>query len=214
MAPPILAGEGAKVQSDWLYNFLKQPVPLRPWLKVRMPTFSLSDQEATTLVQYFGAIDDIQVPYVHVNESKIPPDYILAAEQLVTPDYFNCFSCHQQGEHKPEGPPEGWAPDLSMAHQRLMPEWIVRWLHNPQAVQPGTKMPSFYETDEHGKAAGGPDDILDGDNEKQIEALKDYLMILSHAKEVLARNQQQLAALAAAQGAEDHGDAAQAAATE
>ena len=28
-------------------------------------------------------------------------------------DYFNCFSCHQQGDKHPEGPPEGWAPDLA-----------------------------------------------------------------------------------------------------
>lgn len=208
MAPPILNGEGAKAQEDWLFNFLKQPIPLRPWLKVRMPTFSLSDQEATTLVQYFGALDNIQVPFVHVDEAKIPPDYILAAEKLTTPDYFNCFSCHQQGDHKPEGPPEGWAPDLTMARHRLNPAWIVRWLHNPQAVQPGTKMPSFYEQDASGKASGGPEDILNGNNEEQIQALADYLMVLSNAKEVLAQNQQRNAALAAA--AQDGGAAPQA----
>ena len=68
-----------------------------------------------------------------------------AAQKLTTADYFNCFSCHQQGDKKPEGPPDGWAPDLAMARKRLNPDWIIRWLHNPQAVQPGTKMPSFYE---------------------------------------------------------------------
>lgn len=181
LAPPILNGEGSKVQSDWMYNFLKQPVPIRPWLKVRMPTFSLSDVEATTLVQYFGALDNIQVPYVHVDEAKIPPAYIEAAEKLTTPDYFNCFSCHQQGDRKPEGPPEGWAPDLSMARTRLNPDWIVRWLHNPQEVQPGTKMPSFFP--------GGPDDVLGGNDDKQIQALRDYLMVLGKANEVLAQNE-------------------------
>jgi mono/diheme cytochrome c family protein len=198
MAPPILHGEGAKTQADWLFGFLKQPIPLRPWLKVRMPTFSLSDSEATTLVQYFGALDDIQVPFVHVDAAKFPPGYLQAAEKLTTADYFNCFSCHQQGDRKPEGPPEGWAPDLGMAHRRLNPAWIVRWLHNPQAVQPGTKMPSFYEEDANGKASGGPDDILEGNNEKQIHALADYLMVLGNAKEVVARNEKRDAAPAAA----------------
>jgi mono/diheme cytochrome c family protein len=187
MAPPILNGEGAKVQADWLFNFLKQPTPIRPWLKVRMPTFGLSDAEANTLVQYFGALDDVQVPFVHIDPAQIPPAYIEAAQKLVSPDYFNCFSCHQQGDIKPEGPPEGWAPNLAMAHIRLNPGWIVRWLHNPQAVQAGTKMPSFYEQDADGKASGGPDDVLGGDNEKQIQALRDYLMVLGtttglHAK--------------------------------
>jgi mono/diheme cytochrome c family protein len=205
MAPPILNGEGAKAQEDWLFNFLKQPIPLRPWLKARMPTFSLSDQEATTLVQYFGALDNIQAPFVHIDETKISPDSILAAQKLTTPDYFNCFSCHQQGDHKPEGPPEGWAPDLTMARQRLNPDWIIRWLHNPQAVQPDTKMPSFYEQDASGKASGGPEDILDGDNEQQIQALRDYLMVLSNADQVLARNQKRNGAVAAAA---QNGDAA------
>jgi mono/diheme cytochrome c family protein len=190
MAPPILNGEGAKVQPDWMFNFIKQPVPIRPWLKVRMPTFGLSDAEANTLVQYFGAVDNVQVPFVHVDEAQVPVPYIEAAQKLVSPDYFNCFSCHQQGDRKPEGPPEGWAPDLGKARTRLNPEWIVRWLHNPQAVQPGTKMPSFYEQSADGKATGGPDDVLDGDNEKQIQALRDYLMVLNKAKELLAQSDQ------------------------
>ncbi len=189
MAPPILNGEGAKVQSDWLFNFIKQPIPIRPWLKVRMPTFGLADAEVTTLVQYFGAVDDIRVPFVHIDDTQVPLPSIEAGQKLVSPDYFNCFSCHQQGDRKPEGPPEGWAPDLGMARTRLNPEWIVRWLHNPQAVQPGTKMPSFYEVGADGKASGGPDDVLGGDNEKQIQALRDYLMVLNHAQALLAKGE-------------------------
>lgn len=189
LAPPILNGEGSKVQPDWFYGFLKQPVPIRPWLKVRMPSFGLSDEETTRVVQYFGAVDKIQIPFIHVDDAKIPAEHIRAAQVLVTEDYFNCFSCHQQGDRRPEGPPEGWAPDLGMAHKRLNPEWIIRWLRNPQKVTPGTKMPSFYEEGEDGKPQGGPDDVLEGDNGRQIEALRDYLMVLDHAKEVLARNQ-------------------------
>ena len=73
----------------------------------------------------------------------------------------------QQGDKKPEGPPTGWAPDLGLAHSRLNPEWILLWLKNPQAVQPGTKMPSFYP--------GGPDDILGGKEPEQIKAIRDYI---------------------------------------
>ena len=106
---------------------------------------------------------------------------IEAAQKLTLPDYFNCFSCHQQGDRHPEGPAEGWAPDLGMARHRLNPDWIVRWLRNPQEVTPGTKMPSFYP--------GGPDDILGGNEQKQIEALRDYLMVLGNANQILAKNQ-------------------------
>ena len=73
-----------------------------------------------------------------------------------------------QGAKTPEGPKEGWAPDLTMARQRLNPNWILKWLKDPQKVQPGTKMPSFYP--------GGPDNVLGGKEDLQIEALRDYLM--------------------------------------
>jgi mono/diheme cytochrome c family protein/predicted nucleic acid-binding Zn-ribbon protein len=170
LAPPILNGEGEKVQSDWLFSFLKAPFPIRPWLELRMPTFGFSDEDANQLVSYFNGLSHVEIPYAYVDDKTIPPERIEAANRMVSPDYFNCFSCHQQGEKKPEGPVEGWAPDLNFARQRLNPNWIIKWLKDPQKVQPGTKMPSFYP--------GGPDDILGGKEDLQIEALRDYLMTL------------------------------------
>jgi mono/diheme cytochrome c family protein len=168
--PPILNGEGAKVQPDWLFGFLKAPVTIRPWLTVRMPTFSLSDEEAHALVGYFTAHAELEIPFVHVDATAVPAEHIEAARLLLSEDYFYCFSCHVQGAKTPEGPPEGWAPDFAMARRRLNPDWIVEWLRDPQRIQPGTKMPSFYP--------GGPDDVLDGDDERQIRAIRDYLMTL------------------------------------
>ena len=170
LAPPVLNGEGAKVQSQWLFSFLKAPIPIRPWLKIRMPTFGLSDEHTTQLVNFFNGLSKVEQPFVYFDPKTVAPEMLDAARQLVNPDYFNCFSCHQQGEKHPEGPVEGWAPDLTLAHQRLNPDWILKWLKDPQKVQPGTKMPSFYP--------GGPDNILGGKEDLQIEALRDYLMTL------------------------------------
>ena len=170
MAPPILNGEGKKVQGKWLFAFLKNPVPIRPWLSIRMPTFGLRDDEAQDIVAYFQALDDMKNPLQYFDMAKVPPEHIEAAKTMFSPDYFACFSCHQQGEQKPEGPPEGWAPDLAMANERLNPEWVVEWIHDPQKIMPGTKMPSFYP--------GGPDDVLGGDETKQIQALRDYIFSL------------------------------------
>jgi mono/diheme cytochrome c family protein len=169
-APPALYSEGAKVQPDWLYRFFKKPVPIRPWLKVRMPTFNFSDEEANAVVDYFTAMARKDIPFVYVDAGAIPAGNVEAAKQLMSEDYFNCFSCHVQGDKNPEGPPDGWAPDLAMAAFRLNPEWIVEWLHDPQKLQPGTKMPSFYP--------GGPEDVFGGDEERQIHAIRDYLMVL------------------------------------
>ncbi len=166
-APPILNGEGFKVQPEWLFTFLQGPTPIRPWLKVRMPTFTFSNAEDDTIVNYFTAQADVNVPYNFINTNLIPAAELQAGAKLMTKDYFNCFSCHQQGDKKPEGPQSGWAPDLALAHQRLNPEWILKWIENPPAIQPGTKMPSFYP--------GGPDDILGGKEDAQIRALRDYI---------------------------------------
>jgi len=168
LAPPVLNGEGEKVQSQWFFDFIKAPFPLRPWLEIRMPTFGLSDDHATQLVNYFNGLSKVEQPYHYIDDRKITPDNIAAAKTLTSAEYFNCFSCHVQGGKNPEGPKEGWAPDLAMARQRLNPNWILKWLRDPQKVQPGTKMPSFYP--------GGPDNILGGKEDLQIEALRDYLM--------------------------------------
>src|SRR5438093_329221 len=170
LAPPILLGEGEKVQAGWLFNFVKAPQPIRPWLSLRMPTFGLADEEANTVVGYFEALDRVQVPFVHIEKAGFSPESVSAGKLLTGKDYFDCFSCHQRGAQKPQGPPEDWAPDLALAHLRLNPEWILKWLHDPQKVMPGTKMPSFFP--------GGPPDVLGGDDEAQIRALRDYVVSL------------------------------------
>jgi mono/diheme cytochrome c family protein/predicted nucleic acid-binding Zn-ribbon protein len=170
LAPPPLIGEGEKVQSHWLFGFLKEPIPVRPWVNVRMPTFSFSDQEANLLVGLFNGLSKVEIPYAYFDDRKVPKEHLEAARILFSKDYFNCLSCHQQGDKKPEGPPEGWAPDFNLARSRLNPNWIIKWLQDPQKVQPGTKMPSFFP--------GGPDNILGGKDERQIEALRDYIMSL------------------------------------
>ncbi len=170
LAPPVLNGEGEKVQSNWLFGFLKRPIPVRPWLQVRMPTFGFADGEAALLVNYFKGLSKVEIPYVYFDERRVPAEHLAAAPKLVSKDYFDCLSCHQQGDKKPEGPEEGWAPDLNLAQNRLNPHWIIKWLQDPQKVQPGTKMPSFFP--------GGPEDILGGKDDKQIEAMRDYIMLL------------------------------------
>ena len=112
----------------------------------------------------------MEIPFAYIDDKRNPPDHIEAAKMLTSKEYFDCFSCHVQGSRTPEGPKEGWAPDLALARQRLNPNWIVKWLKDPQKVQPGTKMPSFFP--------GGPDNILGGKEDLHIEALRDYLLTL------------------------------------
>ena len=61
MLPPNLYGEGNRVRSEWLFQFLKnpylhQPNGVRPAVIQQMPLFRMSDDEASALVDYFNAV--------------------------------------------------------------------------------------------------------------------------------------------------------------
>lgn len=53
-APPVLIGEGDKLQRDWFYAFLNDPITLRQQLRVRMPSFHYDDGEAGAIADYFA----------------------------------------------------------------------------------------------------------------------------------------------------------------
>jgi len=175
-APPILDGEGDKVQPEWLFNFFKAPSPIRPWLQVRMPSFGFTDAQTNLLVHGFAAKDARSFPFQTLPTEKPRGAELQAALRMFTEDYFNCWNCHQQGSRKPQGPPEGWAPDLTLAHERLNPDWIARWIENPQKLMPGTRMPTYYDPEDPKGSA--PPDVFDGDPQRQIEALRDYVFTL------------------------------------
>jgi hypothetical protein len=153
------------------------PIPIRPWLTIRMPTFGFSDGDAADVVRYFSALDKQPFPYETIPAKRMSPEELQAALKLFSKDYFSCLSCHQQGAIKPLGEPSRWAPDLAMSRERLRPKWIVTWLRDPQKIQPGTKMPTFFAD-----AASVPPDVLNGDMERQIQVLADYLVYGMHQK--------------------------------
>lgn len=53
-APPVLWNEGAKLQRDWFFAFLQDVVPLRPQVRVRMPSFHFQPGEAESIADYFA----------------------------------------------------------------------------------------------------------------------------------------------------------------
>jgi mono/diheme cytochrome c family protein len=175
--PPIapdLAGAGDRLRPEWLAEFLRRPSRLRPWLGARMPDFRLGDVEARALVEFLTGLRDAGPPLPERLRftGAISPASVEAGRRLASREFLSCASCHV-GEEQPEGSPEEWAPDLRLAGRRLDPDWIVRWLRDPQRLAPGTKMPSFFSD-----ADSGPEEILEGDEERQILALRDYLVSL------------------------------------
>ena len=174
-APPVLTGEGAKVQPAWLFGFLKGPFPLRPWLAVRMPTFHFTDGDGTDLVHYFAASSNKSFPYLTAEATQLEGQHAKDAEQLFKE--LQCINCHVVGSLRPGQDPGSAAPNLLMAKNRLRPDWIPLWLQNPQALLDGTRMPSFWDFSDEAHPTS-PSKLFDGDAKAQIDALRDYLMHL------------------------------------
>ena len=175
VAPPPLKSQGARVYPDWLFKFLKEPSEIRYGLKVRMPTFELSDDEATTLVKYFSELDDEPFPYETLKTPTPTTAELRVGKQIF--DELQCISCHpSQGEVIPEGSDKAGRPDLSLANGRLKPDWLIDWMKDPQSLQPGTAMPQAWPL------VGGQYMPVDGyagnDAEKQIQLVRDYLISL------------------------------------
>jgi cytochrome c2 len=172
-APPTLDGEGARVQTSWLVDFLQHPKSLRPWLQIRMPDFGLSETEATVLAKYFAAL-------AHV----VPADETLnrAADEIAAFGqrrfaHFKCRQCHpaRTAARLPAGvDPEDLSIDLALAKTRLRPSWIRDFLARPKAVVgTETRMPTvFYTTDGVPKV---------DDPEHDIAAITTYLQQLTDA---------------------------------
>ena len=169
-APPILNGEGAKVQEAWLYRFLHSPTAIRPWLKVRMPTFGFHDEETDAIVKYFSNLAGEKVSFAPRQGSPTSEE-ITVGRDLFTK--FRCIQCHLPSSA--QGLTASFlAPDLVMAKDRLKPDWMVEWLKDPQVIQPGTMMPTFFS-----EGTTPFTDVLDGDAIKQIHAIAEYLKVFT-----------------------------------
>jgi cbb3-type cytochrome oxidase cytochrome c subunit len=169
--PPDLIGEGSKVQSDWLFSFLKSPSPIRPWLLARMPTFHFTDEEAVTIGKYFAALDEAHYPFESPRPS-VTTARLEEGRQWFTA--FKCLNCHVLSDEIPPGlTAADLAPNLTLASNRLRGDWIIDWLTDPQKQMPGTRMPSFFYSD------GDP--LMDEPDAK-IAALRDYLMQLGNGR--------------------------------
>ena len=168
LAPPLLTPEGAKVKPDWLYAFFQEPIPIRPWLDVRMPSFELDDAHWNTAIEYFGAVSD-SVGAFQTHQSEATAATNRVGEELF--DLLRCQQCHVLDTIPEDQPRENLAPDLRMARERLHPDWILDWLRAPLEIQPGTRMPMLWT-----ELPGSFYPQFDSDGEQQIEAIRDYLL--------------------------------------
>jgi cytochrome c2 len=203
LGPPHLTGEGARVQPEWLFTFLREPDKngIRPgvhpeWvygeaeplekMAVHMPTFPFSSEEATSVVRYFAAWEGAEYPYVQPHVKPLVGDEKLDALLHMNSSNDtggNCISCHFVGAFPVERGKtdlEKMGPSLGLVAKRLRPEWVRAWIMKPSDWLPYTKMPAFWP-DPFGAGlhwTQPPGLAQPKTAEGQIEMLRDYLYML------------------------------------
>jgi cytochrome c2 len=186
--PPKLLTEGARVDPEWLRRFLSNPSlsttdtnrnGVRPYLQVRMPTFSFSDNELRKLVRFFEALSQQPLPYIPEQIPTLTAKETDMARSLFSSTAAPCLKCHATGD--PAHDKIATAPNFLLAKERLKPDWVERWIVDPQAISPGTSMPSGLFRRDHDQwvFAGPTPPSFQGYDKDHTKLLVNYIFQLT-----------------------------------
>jgi mono/diheme cytochrome c family protein len=162
--PPPLDGVGAKLNPDYLRQLLANGVHDRPYMLIRMPGFGSAN--VASIADAFAALDKTKpVPPTKfetaVSKVKAAGRFLVGAQSL------SCIKCHTFAGQRAEGV-QGM--DMTIMTKRLQRDWFQRYLLDPQAIRPGTRMPGSWPN-----GVTFYPDLLGGKVDAQIEAVWVYL---------------------------------------
>jgi mono/diheme cytochrome c family protein len=158
---------GEKLKPEWAAKFIggeTVPEP-RPWLHSQMPSFP---EYARGIAQGLAE----QNGFAPISRTNAPVAALAQlGEDLVSlpPRGLGCAQCHELSKAGTRSDAPGI--DFSLVASRLQPSYFQRWVRKPAAIDPQTKMPTFF-TDE-GKSPLTK--FFGGDADKQIGAIWEYL---------------------------------------
>src|SRR5438309_10663917 len=186
--PPKLLTEGARVDPEWLQRFLKNPSlsatdtsrnGVRSYLQVRMPTFSFSENELGKLVRFFQALARQPFPYIPEEVPVLTAKETEMARSLFSSTGAPCLKCHATGDRAHDR--TATAPNSLQARGRLKPDWMERWMLDPQAIAPGTSMPSGLSKRQsnHWVFSGPTPPSFQGYDKDHTTLLVDYILQLT-----------------------------------
>ena len=180
--PPHLDGVGAKLTAEWLDGILASGAKDRPYMLSRMPNFGRQNVgHLRPLLESHDAMDSL--PKIELKAS----DARKAGWLMVGDKGFGCIKCHTFGRYNATGIQ---SIDLTITTKRLREDWFRRYVRNPPMFRRGTRMPSAWPP--FGDSL--LDDFYDGNSDKQIQAVWNYLSAGRRAKTPagLVNNSQEL----------------------
>ncbi|MEX0794567.1 MAG: cytochrome oxidase [Pirellulaceae bacterium] len=159
--PPPLDHVGMKLTPGALAKVLEGSGDIRPHMRVRMPKYP--QEIAKPLPAAFAAADQP----ASLSEAEVFPNHKGMEEAGRLLLNTGCVQCHPIRGESADG---AVGVDLEGITQRVRPQWFLEFLRNPAELKKRTRMPSFFPNGQ----SGNPD-ILDGDMDRQIEAMWSYL---------------------------------------
>ncbi|MGE5191176.1 MAG: DUF6797 domain-containing protein [Deltaproteobacteria bacterium] len=166
VSPPPLTGIAGKLLAPALRQVFEAGLRSRPWMALQMPRFDaaqLAPLPAALATADGEALQD--EPFRPAADETL----ITAGRALVGEKGFSCIKCHDMLGIASAGTR---GPELARVAERVTYDWYVRWMTDPQRVQPGTRMPTVFfggrSTYTH---------ILDGFPDRQRLALWQYLLV-------------------------------------
>jgi len=168
VSPPRLTGVGHKVRTSWLKEVLTKGGRARPWMTLRMPQYGDANVGFLTdaLPKLEGTTADDAPSKVALSAAKVEAGRILTGKGT---NGHGCISCHDISGVLGGGTR---GPDLATTQLRVRYDWYARWMHQPQRLAPGTKMPQIFID---GKAQLST--ILNGDGDLQLDAMWNYFSL-------------------------------------
>ena len=169
---PPLTHMGAMLNTPFFESMLSgtaNPRP-RPWLDMRMPAFPLhAKQLAAGLARQHG------LGNAEPSKEKPTDEQIKLGEKIAGMTGYACVTCHAQNDKPALAAFEVKGINFGEVHERLRPDYYHLWMFNPTRLVPDTKMPRYTNPDD---GTGLRPDFLEGDAEKQFEAIRAYLQSL------------------------------------
>lgn len=163
VAPPQLTGVGHKLRTSWLKQVLTQSGRARPWMTLRMPQYG--EQNVGFLAEALPKLEGTTTDDA-IGKATFSAANIEAGRALTGKAGHGCVSCHDLSGVQGGGTR---GPDLATTNQRVRYDWYMNWMHQPQRMAPGTRMPQNFID---GKALLTT--FFNGDGDKQAEALWAY----------------------------------------
>ena len=166
---------GAKLQPAWLKKVLFDGESVRPYMATRMPQYGTAN--LGHLPEVFTRLDVLESVEMNIPNPESDTDsererertLRKAGQELLGDKGLGCINCHNFNG-KPA--PVNQGIDLMTTYQRLQPGWFNRFSRNPAAFRPRIIMPTAWPD-----GVASHKTILDGNTDRQIEAIWYYLSL-------------------------------------